>query len=206
MTRMLFSVGALSLLWAGCGGAGDEAAPGAVVDQVVGQAPPTVDGVPSVILLDPIGAETGRALTEEPIVMDQVGMAFAPIVLVVPPGQTLEFRNSEGVAHNVQVRRMTTDSTLFNVATEPGASYRHVLEETGGYDVICGIHPGMWASIVVDGARYHAVAQDDGSFTLEGVPPGTYTVRVWSQDAALRSERRVEVRPGRTELALEAQP
>ena len=38
--------------------------------------------------------------------------------------------------------------------------------------------------------------------TLEGLPPGTYNVKVWSKDATLRSERRVEVTSGRTELNL----
>ncbi len=198
LTRQVLAVVVLPV--SGCGPAADQA-PNQEIDRVVGQAPAVVEGVPSVILFEPDGVAVGTP-TREPVVMDQVGMAFDPLILVVPPGQTVSFRNSEEVAHNVQVRLMATDSVLFNVSTDFGSSYEHVLDEAGGYDVICDIHPGMWASIIVDGARYHTVARSDGSFVLEGLPPGAYTVRVWSKDASLRSEHRVEVARGRTELAL----
>ncbi len=190
----------LLLALIGCG-QGEDELPGQEIDTVAGRAPVAVDGVPSVILFEPADSEAGTS-AEARVVMDQVGMAFDPLVLVVPPGQTVTFRNSENIAHNVQVRRMATDSVLFNVSTDSGSSYEHVLDEAGGYDVICNIHPSMWASIVVDGARYHTVARSDGSFELEGLPPGSYAVRVWSKDASLRSEHRVDVARGRTELAL----
>jgi len=199
LARQALAVTVLSV--AGCGQDAKEAPPDQEMDRVVGQAPAAVDGVPSVILFEPAGVKVGTP-TREPVVMDQVGMAFDPLVLVVPPGQTVTFRNSENVAHNVQVRRMANDSVLFNVSTDSGSSYEHVLDEAGGYDVICNIHPGMWASIIVDGAPYHTVARSDGSFVLEDLPPGAYTVRVWSKDASLRSEHRVDVARGRTELAL----
>jgi plastocyanin len=199
LARQALSVVALSV--AGCGQGENKAPPVQEIDRVEGQAPAAVDGVPSVILFEPEGVEVDTT-AEAPVVMDQIGMAFDPGVLVVPPGQTVTFRNSENIAHNVQVRRMATDSVLFNVSTDSGSSYEHVLDEAGGYDVICDIHPSMWASIVVDGARFHAVARSDGSFVLEGLPPSAYTVRVWSKDPSLRSAHHVDIAPGRTELSL----
>ena len=183
---------------AGCGQSETER-PAVEIDRVVGQAPSAVRGVPSVILFEPEEAPVAPP-TLVPAVMDQVGMAFDPLVLVVPPGQTVEFRNSEDVAHNVRITRMATDSVLFNVSTEQGAPYRHTLDQFGGYDVLCDIHPGMWASILVDAAPYHVVAGNDGSFVIEGLPPGAYSLRVWSKDVALRTERRVVVTSGRTEI------
>jgi uncharacterized protein (DUF2141 family) len=44
--------------------------------------------------------------------------------------------------------------------------------------VKCNIHPWMRAYINVVSHPFFAVTGDDGSFTIKGLPPGTYTVEV----------------------------
>jgi len=44
--------------------------------------------------------------------------------------------------------------------------------------VKCNIHPWMKAWIGVVSHPFFAVTGDDGTFTIKGLPPGTYTIEV----------------------------
>jgi uncharacterized protein (DUF2141 family) len=44
--------------------------------------------------------------------------------------------------------------------------------------VKCNIHPWMRSYIAVVGHPFFAVTGDDGTFTIKGLPPGTYTVEM----------------------------
>jgi len=51
-----------------------------------------------------------------------------------------------------------------------------------GYVIIkCDIHGWMQAFIRVDDHPFHAVSAADGSFRIEGIPPGTYTLEIWHE-------------------------
>ena len=170
-------------------------------DAIVGKAPPATGGYPSVIMLVPEdGAE--RPVPEETALMDQAGTAFWPKLLVVRPGQPVDFKNSEDVLHNVHVIDSETRETEFNVATPVVGAYRHVFEREGAYDVSCNIHPSMAAYVIVTAAPFFAVADSEGTFALEAVPEGTYVVRVWNLDPRRRSERKVAIGADTKSLAL----
>jgi len=47
--------------------------------------------------------------------------------------------------------------------------------------VFCNIHPRMGAFIVVVASRYYTQPAADGSFAIDGVPPGHYTLHVWHE-------------------------
>jgi uncharacterized protein (DUF2141 family) len=47
--------------------------------------------------------------------------------------------------------------------------------------VTCEVHGWMQAYIGVIDHPYFAVTGDDGSFTLQGLPPGTYTLEAWHE-------------------------
>ena len=179
-----------------------------------GAAPEAVRGFPSVVLLrahesaDSAGYAAGAAPgpLAEPVVMDQVTMTFFPGFLVVRPGQVIEWRNSEtDAAHNVRVADLQSDSMLFNVGVAQGIPYRHTLDAPGGYFVSCDLHPGMDATILVTDALHYAIAEDDGSFEFRSIPPGAYTVEVWSLDETRRSVRSMDVPSGSVEWDLSSE-
>jgi len=61
--------------------------------------------------------------------------------------------------------------------------------------VRCNIHPWMEAYIGVVSNPYYAVTSDDASFLIKNVPPGTYTLSVWTATFGTQ-ERSVTVRAG----------
>ncbi len=125
--------------------------------------------------------------------MDQIDLAFVPRLLVAQAGQLVEFHNSEEVPHTVRVVERANDSTLFNVATLMGEPYAHTFDRTGGYAVTCDIHPGMVGFVLIVSTPYVAIAEDNGDFSMFDVPPGSYTLKVWSADPARRIERVVVI-------------
>lgn len=142
-----------------------------------------------------------------PPVVDQFGLAFLPSVLVVRSGGPVTFTNSEGaLVHNVHIRSIEGDSTVFNGDTSPGEELSVELPSAGGYDVLCDMHPGMTAFLFATDAPYASAAAPDGRFRLHGVPPGAYTIRVWTSDGGLGEPRDVEVTAGTTELDLASPP
>ena len=184
------------------------AVPAGVV--VSGIAAPASGGFPAVVMLEPAGGSGDRATgaigtgdgpgagtPPAPAFMDQIGNAFYPPTLVARVGRSVEFLNSEGIMHNVNVRTDDGAVTVFNIATPPGfESYPYSFAEPGVYRVTCDIHPAMSAFIVAVETPYAAVADREGRFAIEHVAPGSYRARVWSLNAAGRLERAVEIPAG----------
>ena len=109
--------------------------------------------------------------------MDQKGMEFRPHILVAAVGDTVKFLNNDGVDHNVY----SPDGDAYNLGVFPkGQSRDKKFDKAGVYTQLCSIHPEMLAYVFVGQNRYAAAVEKDGSFKIEGVPPGTYTVAVWN--------------------------
>lgn len=191
------------LLWS-CADAESDAPP-AEPEGVFGQAPAAIRGIPSVITLEPLEPvevrQTGEAL------MDQIGFNFSPQHLLVRVGEAVHFHNSEATPHNVRVLSLSGDSTVFNEDTLQGQIASFLVDEEGGYDVTCDVHPGMTAFIFATSAAYAVFADRNGAFHLPEVSAGEYALEVWSVDAAVRSARTIQVREAEgTEVMLTPLP
>jgi plastocyanin len=190
-----------AFVFAACGGPPEEKEPAVEKRGIEGKAPPATGGYPSVVMLVP-DPPVKAIPPEEPAVMDQYGTAFWPKLLVVRPGQPVDFKNSEDVLHNVHVTNSETRRTEFNVGTPAVGAYRHVFAEEGAYDVMCNIHPSMAAFVIVTSAPYVAVADSKGAFELETIPEGTYQVRVWNLEPSRQIERRLAIGAATKHLSL----
>jgi plastocyanin len=133
-------------------------------------------------------------------VIDQFGMQFIPTVIVAQVGQPVEFRSSEDVLHNVRVDESETRTPVFNVATPPYETYKHVFDKPGYYNVACDVHPAMRANILVTTTPLSAVADASGTFTIADVEPGAYVARIFADGAPI--EQSIEVTAPRTVLTL----
>ncbi len=114
----------------------------------------------------------------KPAMMDQKGMTFVPHILAVQKGTTVVFHNSDAVSHNV----FSPDGEKYNLGTwGKDKSTPHTFSTVGVYHQLCNVHPEMGAVIVVLDNPYFAVTGPDGKFQIDGVPPGSYTLKTWSE-------------------------
>ncbi|HEX8820359.1 MAG TPA: carboxypeptidase regulatory-like domain-containing protein [Archangium sp.] len=114
------------------------------------------------------------------VVVDQNRCTYQPRVQGAVAGQPLVLMNSDGTLHNV--RGMSAGKQLFNVMQPPLKTKEAMPPQEA--DVIrlkCDIHPWMTAWVVMSPHPYFATSGEDGAFTIEGVPPGTYTLEAWHE-------------------------
>lgn len=165
---------------------GSEAANNAVVYLVPGAA------------RGPLSAEPPRR--DGPYHMDQHRLQFDPHVLVVPAGATVEFLNSDQVLHNIFAPPLDTEG--FDLGTWPQSeTRRHTFPEPGVNVLLCNVHPDMEAFIIVVPTRYYALTDEDGSFSIDDVPPGRYTLFAWHERCD-PYEMAVEIGDGTNEVSV----
>lgn len=114
--------------------------------------------------------------------MDQRQCTFVPRVLIVPPGSTVEVLNSDGILHNFHTLSRLNPS--LNLAQSKRAKpLRVTFEHPEIIQATCDVHGTgfMRAWIVVASHPYYALTDDQGRFTIPGVPPGPHTVEVWHE-------------------------
>ena len=113
--------------------------------------------------------------------LDQEGCRYHPHVLGVQTGQNLVIKNSDAVLHNINTQ--STANRPFNVS-QPQAGMQTARTFNTPEVMIpvkCDVHGWMNAYIGVTGHPYHAVTGSDGTFRIEGLPAGTYTIEAWHE-------------------------
>lgn len=120
----------------------------------------------------------------QPVVMDQKSLKFAPHVMVVLKGTTVDFLNSDPVGHNVYWPAISGNKKLaHNLGTWPqGQKKSFQFTELGAAPLLCNVHPEMAGYIVVVPTPYFAVTEKDGTFDIKDVPPGHYMLVTWSEE------------------------
>ncbi|SET16313.1 carboxypeptidase regulatory-like domain-containing protein [Stigmatella erecta] len=118
---------------------------------------------------------------DTPAVVDQQKCSYQPRVQGAVAGQPLQIKNSDGTMHNV--RGMLGSKALFNVAQPPSAPpvTKPLPADIELLQLKCDVHPWMRAYVAVSPHPYFGVTSDDGAFTLEGVPAGTYSLEAWHE-------------------------
>jgi len=132
-----------------------------------------------VFIAEGLGDRTFDVPTE-PVVVSQKGCQYQPHVLAVRANQPLHVINGDPTAHNIHPT--PTNNREWNKAELPGARLEEVFpREEIAIPVKCNIHPWMRGYIAVFKHPYFFVTQEDGSFDLPSLPPGTYTVKAWHE-------------------------
>jgi plastocyanin len=111
------------------------------------------------------------------VVLDQRNLSFAPRVLVVRVGTTVDFPNNDKVFHNVFSFR---DGKKFDLGMYPTGTTKHLLfDKPGLARLFCNIHPNMAAYVMAVDTPFYAVSDEHGGFVIAGVPAGSYTYYAW---------------------------
>jgi plastocyanin len=126
--------------------------------------------------------------------IEQTGRRFAPDMVVAPAGSAISFPNLDAIFHNVF---SLSKPKAFDLGNYPKGDARTVVFPRPGIVYVgCHLHPNMTAVIVITPGELCATASRDGKFTIEGVPPGAWTVVAWHRVAGFYRQK-VEVLPGR---------
>lgn len=141
----------------------------------------------SVVYLDPAPRAAFETRDETRPRMDQRDETFEPHVLPIVVGTTVDFPNNDHTYHNVFSLSKTRTFDLGRYAAGRSKSVR--FDRPGIVRVFCDIHSHMSAFIIVFAHRYFSLSDSDGSYRLENVPPGTYTVVAWNESAPTESRR-----------------
>lgn len=117
----------------------------------------------------------------ETVVLDQNGCEYHPHVMGVMAGQQITVRNSDAVLHNIKAT--PEENRGFN-RSQPQAGME--FETTFSTPEImvpvqCDVHGWMHAYVGVTSNPYHAVTDESGSFSLQGLPPGDYEIEAWHE-------------------------
>lgn len=125
--------------------------------------------------------------TEVPV-YDQKNCMYTPHVLALDPNQKFKVVTSDQTAHNIHPLPNPMINVGWNQSQPPGAP--PVEKSWKNVEVIpvqCNIHPWMHGWFVVVKGPY-GTTDDKGSYTINNVPPGNYTVTAWHEDTNLLAQ------------------
>jgi plastocyanin len=154
--------------------------------------PPEVTNV--VLYLEGKGLESMRHDLPRPV-LDQRNTMFIPHVLPIVRGTTVEIVNRDKTYHNV----FSLSSTKkFDIGRRPtGEEVPVTFDKTGIVQVFCDIHSHMSAYIVVLENPLYVQPNADGTYAINGIPPGTYSLKAWHERFSAPSQS-VTITPGST--------
>lgn len=119
----------------------------------------------------------------EAVVIDQNGCIYMPRVVGVMVDQTLQFKNSDGILHNVH--GLPEVNREFNIGMPPTlmTSDRTFNKPEPLFRVKCDVHPWMNSYVAVMTHPYFAVSDKNGKFSIDasGLPDGSYQVEAWHE-------------------------
>ncbi len=141
--------------------------------------PDATDRRRAVVYLDPAPRQALEELPQGHARMDQRNEEFVPHVLAITVGTIVDFPNNDTKFHNVF---SLSSVKTFDLGRYPAGRSKSVrFDKSGIVPVNCDIHSHMQAFILVFNHPFFALVDDDGRYTLPNVPPGNYTLKVWSE-------------------------
>jgi len=131
-----------------------------------------------VISLD--GIKEGKKWPKTSPSLVNQGGRFIPHVQMVRTGAQLEIVNRDPLLHNTH--GFQGGRTVFNIGLPTkDQKVKKSLKQAGIIQVMCDVHDWMNGWIVVQNHPYFATTGEDGNYTINDIPPGTYTIMAWHE-------------------------
>ena len=136
--------------------------------------------------------------------LDQSNCVFSPHVLAIQVDQKLTVKNSDPTFHNSHwVTERNGDK---NVGLTQSKSETVSFSQNEFIRVRCDVHAWMEAWIGVMNSPFFATTAKDGSFTIEKLPPGNYTIATWHPILGEREEAVVVMDTDTPQVVIEYAP
>ena len=124
-----------------------------------------------------------------PVMLEQTGCMYKPHVFGVMAGQNIEIKNSDPTNHNIHPQPQTNQD--WNESQAPGSEdkMKSFPRQEVMIPIHCQVHNWMKAFVGVVSHPFFAVTGDDGTYTIKGLPPGTYTIQVWQEKFGAQEQK-----------------
>lgn len=147
------------------------------------------------------GLTTGKAMpVEKRADLASEDCGLDPSIVATTVGSTINVYNDDAALHRLVFKGASLDKSVtmpfFNTG-QVVASDR-LAKRVGLVNVTCALHPWTHATIAVFDQPYFAVTDDKGRFSLDSVPPGTYTLMIWRADLTTPVARSFQVSADKT--------
>ncbi len=130
----------------------------------------------------------GRPGTFEVAIDDKL---YVPRVLVIPMRSTVRFPNHDPFRHNVF---SVSEPNQFDLGLYGrGEAKTWTFAHPGLVRVFCNVHPRMVSYVHVMATHHYAQPAADGTFVVEDVEPGRYTLHAWHERVAAETVQEVVV-------------
>lgn len=146
----------------------------------------------AVVWIDDI--QRGKPFVFPPAQIEQKNCTYVPHVVLMQAGD-LKISSQDPIPHNVHTYAQNNreyNESMNQLRREVSVSFPRL-------DVIsvrCDLHAWMQAYVIIAKNPYYAISEKGGKFTLDGVPPGHYHLKVWSETLG-ESEQDIVVEAGK---------
>jgi plastocyanin len=135
------------------------------------------------------GLPAGSSYTapSTPVNLDQRGCLYHPRIFGVMVGQPIEIINSDPLLHNIKA--VPKENRGFNISqpSEGMKTTRTFTKPEVMVPLECNVHGWMNAYAGVMNHPFFAVSGEDGTFTIRGLPAGTYEIEAWHEKLGTRT-------------------
>lgn len=145
------------------------------------------------------GISRGKPLPTAVPTLAEARCTFVPHVMSVCAGSKVELYNQDPVLNTFHAVAMPSGRTLFNIGMpRKGQRLKRRIRRPGLVKVLCDVHPWEVAYIAAFDHPYHTVTGANGTFRIEGIPPGKHTLSMWHEKLGLIRREAVTVKAGAT--------
>jgi Polysaccharide lyase family 4, domain II len=144
-----------------------------------------------VYISEGLSGAAGTEVAPETPTWDQKGCQYIPHVLGLNPNEHFKVTNSDPTSHNIHpMPQPGGPNHQWNKSQPAGAPPIDAVWPAPevAIHVKCNVHPWMSGYMVVVKGPY-GVSDEKGSFKIDNVPPGTYTLTAWQESLGNQTQK-----------------